>query len=783
MARPSRVPLAVLAGLLLSAAAPDRDPEREVLELSEHGSVLGPMTRAGGEQDEAAALERFVQGLEHMGRGEHRAAADSFDAVHGRTAWPEAAYNAALAWYAAGAFDVALARADLAADALPDDPGVMYLRGVLLQAVGRHQDATEVIEATLLRSRGAGLRHDEAIGLLNLGSSARLLGRPEDALRHFAEARALGEELGIPGIVAGAWMGEAQVRLALGDRSGADQALDAARRLGRRQAFGAAEADADLSLAAVALAEGKEARARQLLGRAVERIAAIDERTVRASMRLTVAALQHELGDRSAAESSLALASQEFGESGVEVGRAHTLQSRGAWALEDGDLETAEQLLLEALEVQRRFQVPLAEADTRRHLAELRGAQGRLAEALELALQAHAAFAAAQTLELERTALVALVGIRSMRGELDEAQAAAERALELAAEVGDRLDQNRLRSELVILHAAQGDLERALEELAGIPRPAFGRLPGRQRARVHLQLAWSLRQAGRLEESTARGRRALDAASAGSHPQEDLAAGAREVIVFTLAESGRQAEAERFVEGLGGGQAELRDWIRQKASIDRYNRGIELLDAGLLAEAVVAFEEVYGDEAVELDRRGTAARTLQGVLLQHGQELLEAGDLERSEAQLERATWIARERQDRLGEATILAVRAEVRERVGDGAGAADLAIEAAALAAAEGDRALAGDCWMIAGQVLFEADPERARAAFTDALAAWGDEGQTLGRRAAVTYNLAALDLKLEDEGEARLRFGEARELARRAGDEGLAVRIDEILTELESE
>ena len=754
-----------------------------MLELSEHGTVLGPMVRTSDAAEETAALERFVEGLEQMGRAEYRAAADSFDSVHRRTAWPEAAYNAALAWYAAGTFDVALARSELARTALPEDLGVLYLQGVLLQAVGRHEDATGVIESTLARSREAGQRHDEAIGLLNLGSSARLLGRPADALTHFAAARALGEDLGVPGVVAGAWMGEAQVHLSLGDRASADQALAAARRLGRRQSFGAAEADADLSLAAVALAEGKEPKARQLLARALGRVDTLDDRTVRASMRLTVAELQRELGDREEGEQTLLRAADEFRESGVEVGRAHTLQSRGAWALEDGDVVIAEGLLLEALEVQRRFQVPLAEADTRRHLAELRAAQGRLDEALELALAAHATFAEAQALELERTALVALTSIRSMRGELDDARSAAARALELAAAVGDRGDQHRLRSELAILHAAQGGVEEALSELAGIPHPAFARLPARQRARVHLQLAWSLRQAGRLEEATGRGRRALEAASSVRHAHDDLASGAREVIVFTLVESGRRQEAERFVQELGGGQEELRDWIRQKASIDRYNEGIELLGAGQLASAIEAFEEVHRGEGVDGDRRKTAGRTLQGVLLQHGQELLQAGDLEAAEAALVRASEIAQEREDELGQATVLAVRAEVRERVGDGASAADLAGRAAALASTAGDRALAGDCWMVAGQALFETDPARARAAFADALAAWGDGPDTLGRRAAVTYNLAVLDLRLEDEGDSRVRFSEARELARRAGDAGLVARIDEILTELESE
>jgi tetratricopeptide (TPR) repeat protein len=775
--------LPLLAAVLLLTGAAEPVDSRETLDLSEHGTVLGPMDRPAGEEEEAESFARFIEGMRFMGAGEYRAAADTFDALWRSTGWPEVAYNAALAWYAEGTFDVALRRAERATEALPDDVGAQYLHGVLLQAVGRHEDASQVLVATLGQARDGGRRYDESIGLLNLGTSARLLGRPDEALEYFAQARAIGEELGLTPVVAAAWMGEGQVHLGLGNRAMADVALGAARRLGRRVRFGAAEADADLSTAAVALAEGSVPRARQLLARALERIEQLDDRSVRGSMLLTAAELQFDLGDRPAAEASLDRAIELFEESGVDVGRAHALQTRGSWALDEGDLGAAERALQEAISIQERFQVPLAEADTRRHLAELRAAQGHLGEAMELVESSVAVFREAKALELERAALLAQASILSMAGQLDRATVAAERALELAAQVDDRSDQHRLRSEIVILTAARGDVDDALGMLREIPTPAFGRLGSRQRARVHLQLAWSLRNAGRHGDAVGRGRKALDAATQGRHPAEDLAEGAREIIVYALVEGGDADGAERFLAGLEGERTALQEYIKTKRAVDTYNDGIALLQEGQTAEAIDKFEQVRVDPETDDERRATAARTLQGALLQHGHELVSSQKLEEAEAALVRAEALADERKDAIGLATILALRADVRERVGDVAGSAELALRAADLAAGAGDVGLAGDCWMVAGQALFEDQPERARAAFTEALASWGDEPRTLGKRAVVTYNLAALDLQLEESGEALHRFREARRLATGAGDAGLVARIDEILVQLESE
>ncbi len=766
----------VLAGLLSGAASTD---DRTVIELSDHGSVLGPMNHDASPEDTEAAIGTFVAGLEHLVEGRYETAADLFDRLAESTGWPEASYNAALCWYGLGRFDVALSRADAAVAAMPDDAGATYLQGVLLQAVGRYEDARAVLERSLAATPEASL--DRALGLLNLATSARLVGRPDEALERFREARALAEELGLEGLVASAWMGEGLVFLSTGDRAAADAALAAARRLGQRRGFGAAEADAELSMAAVALAAGQEPRARRLLDGAALKVTELPEPSVRASMLLTVAELQRELGEREAASVTLEESTRLFRSAGLDVGVAHALQYRGAWALQDGDFAEAEDLLQQALAIQDRFQVPLARADTARHLADLRASQGRLDEALELATAAVDVFARARAVELERAALVVLAGVQSQRGDLVAARASAARAVELAGLVGDRHESHRLTTELAILDAANGDVDAALASLRGIPPHLFEGLPPRQRARVHLQLSWSLREAGRSEEAVERGRLAHAAARQASSAEEQLRRGAREAVVFALLDAGRIEDAEAFLAEEGQDASDdLRAMVSSRRTVDTYNEGAELLQAGRLEQAAERFERIVSDDDADPDRREVARKTLAGVLRQHGQQLFEAGQHEAADAALERAAALASESADDEGEGRALVLRAQVRDAAGDHAGAAELATRAAGLVA-DAEPELAGDCWMIAGQALFEEAPEDSREAFRRALQAWGDGPATLGKRASVTYNLAALDLQLGAPGEARVRLREARVLADQAGNTALVQSIDGILEQLE--
>ena len=88
----------------------------------------------------------------------------------------------------------------------------------------------------------------------------------------------------------------------------------------------------------------------------------------------------------------------------------------------------------------------------------------------------------------------------------------------------------------------------------------------------------------------------------------------------------------------------------------------------------------------------------------------------------------------------------------------------------------------MLAGDFQFESDPAAARRSYEAALAAWGGDEGEVGRRANVTFNLAAL---LAGDGEvnaAKARFIEARALAARAGLPDLVERVDALLPQLES-
>ena len=795
----------VVAALLLVAADAVEEP-RDVVGFSEHGSVLGPMERHKEPDDPEAALGTFLAGLEAMGEARYEDAAKLFDRLAESTGWPEAAYNAALAWYAHGAYDVALQRADRVAEVLPDDVGAMYLRGVLLQAIGRHEDAVAVIEQSLARSRELGRRVDEAVGLLNLGASSRLLGRPDDALRHYRAARDLGGELGLTTIVAASWMGEGNVHLATGDRAAADAALASARRLGKTKGFGAAAADADLSLAAVALAEGKPDRARRLLEGAAKEISELPVDSMRASMLLTVAQLQRELGEREAAQVSLDESMRLFDRAGIEVGRAHALQYQGAWAMADGELDRADRLLESARAIQESFQVPLALAETWKHLADLRLRQGRLDEALAFAEQAVGTLAGAGAVEAERGALVVLASIRAARDELGAAREAAERAVELAERVGDVHEAHLVRSELAIIEAAAGNLDAARAHVAAVPKAAWAALPARQRARVALQLAWSLHRAGDLAGAEAEGRRALGiatgdeaAAPAGAEARggggadggapdgspgsvsssglADLAASAREVVVFALLDAGRSEDADAFLaeQSIAGG--ELSDAVGRRRRVDAFNAGVDAYEAGDLPGAIAHFESVWADPDAAEDHRASAGKALAGALRGHGHALRDGGDLPGAAAAFERSASVAAELGDVAAEARARVHQASVHAAAGDPARAGALASDAAALATGAGDRALAGECWTIAGQSLFEVDAAASRTAFLRALEAWGTTPESLGSRASVTYNLAVLEFNGGSGADAKVRLEEAKVLAGQAGDGALVQQIDDLL------
>lgn len=90
------------------------------------------------------------------------------------------------------------------------------------------------------------------------------------------------------------------------------------------------------------------------------------------------------------------------------------------------------------------------------------------------------------------------------------------------------------------------------------------------------------------------------------------------------------------------------------------------------------------------------------------------------------------------------------------------------------------GTLWAMAGDLMFDKDPSRARVDLQKALGAWGTDDTTLGKRASVTYNLALLSYQLDDAGEAAVRVQEARILAGRAGRDDLVKMADELAAAL---
>jgi len=751
-------------------------------ESGERGVVLGPFqslpAERGADKDQLAA---FARGLGTLSAGEDGIAAEAFERLYDSCGWPEVAYNAGLSWYRAGRYDRSLRLAQVAGEALRDDLRVGYLEGVLLQTVGRYRDAKALMIRSLARAEEFDAPFHVAVAQLNLGASSRLLGLPEEALDSFAHAQALGEQRGMPGVAAAALMGRGRVLLSLGDRSGAEAAFAKARKLGRRSGSEAAEADSVLSQAALVLAKGQSEKAARLIETGLRSARAIADRSVRASMLLTAAGLRRKQGLAEDARSLLEEAEKLFGASGVEVGVAHAAQLRGAWARQDGRLEVAEREINRSLQIQARFQVPLAEADGRRYLGLLRADQGRFAEGEELLRSAVAVFSLARAVDEERAAQIALADVLWRAGKLGSAVAATVRALALAELSGDLQALDSIRAELAVLYAAAGDPVAAEEVFGQLSQAAQSKLSAERLGRYRVQLAESLRLAGHLEEALSSARLGLERAHETEDPE--ILAQAHQVLALALVELGRSEEAVTFLEREGVAEGALFQRIHTRRAIESYNEGVRALQAGDYPRAVERFDALAHDARVDAARRQTALKSLQSALGLAAQSQAGSGQSEAAQALYERAGSVAQERKDNEGRANIHLQLSVLRSGADDLAGAIAHAAKAAALADEAGDAGLAGQSWTMLGDLRFDSDVPGAQQAYRKALAAWGDDESVLGRRANVAYNLAALEAHAGDPAAAVSQFTEARKLALRAGDEGLAARIDQILLQLESE
>jgi len=263
----------------------------------------------------------------------------------------------------------------------------------------------------------------------------------------------------------------------------------------------------------------------------------------------------------------------------------------------------------------------------------------------------------------------------------------------------------------------------------------------------------------------------------------ELLKNAQQSLAMCLTDLGRTEEALAFLEERGFPEGELLETVHGRRTIALYNEGVKALQANDYQTARERFEMLTRDPRVESERKKAAAKSLQSVFGLHAQAEVASGRLEAGQELYQRALSVASSRNDEAGQANIHLRLAVLRSGVGDPAGASVHAEKGAKLAEKVKDPKLAGEAWMVLGDLRFDSDVILAREAYAKALASWGNDLALLARRANVTYNLAALEAHEGEIAAAQERFSVARDLALRAGDAGLVARVDEILLRLESE
>ncbi len=777
--------LPILAPLLLLAAGAKSSDDGGVYEASRHGVVSGPLGAPTEPHTGAVARlqEEFGLARKDLDEGRLQEAARRFDGIFEEAGWAEAAYNASLAYYGLGRYDAALERSGRVIARLPDDLAGLHLRGVLLRLHGRHGDAEEVSERALSLARTAGDRYAEAMGLLNLATSRRSLGRPDAAGESVGAARALGEALDRSEIVAASWLVTGYLARDRGDRTAAEKAFAASRRSGLGRSEEGAELDVKLAGVEDALAVGETRKAARLASALLPAVRAEEGRQMRAVHLLRLAEIEQELG-RETAEELLAEAEDLFVQGGVEVGRADVLAARARWRFNAGDLAAAEALLVPCIAIRVGVQVPLALAGSRLMLAQVRLEQGRLDEALSLSTEAAKVLGGAGQAREHRAALLVQSDVLLQADRLAEALETARRVGEAAEALGEREDQLAAAVQETLVLARSGDPDAGVRRWSTATGPGNRPTP-RQRVRVELALARALETAGRPVEALRRAQSALAAIEAA--PESDpvrapaLVDAAMEAIVGSMMSSGDTAGAAAFLERSGRGGGDLADVVRARADGERHNAAVALYERGDLAAARDAFRALVDDPTVSDDLRGSAARNLGASLEGLARADLTRGALADAERGYLDLLALAQATEDRRVEARAGFRLAEIRDRVEDPEGAADYAEAAATAAKAAEDTDLEASLWAMAGDLMFERDPPRARADLRNALGAWGTDEATLGKRASVTYNLALLSYQLDDTGEAAVRVKEARVLAGRAGREDLVKMADELAAALE--
>lgn len=782
--RPHRPFLPYLVPLLVLSLGSKAANEGRVYEASRHGVVSGPLGAPSEPRTGLVARlqDEFAKARLDLDDGRLVEAARSFDGVFEEAGWAEAAYNASLAYYGLGEYDKALTRSGRIVELLPDDLAGLHLHGVLLRLHGRYADAESVSGRALGLARSSGDRYAEAMGLLNLATSRRFLGRPAEAAEAVENAREIGESLGRKEIVAASWLVTGYLARARGDSAAAEAAFASSKKSGLEDGDAGTELDVALAAAEDALGAGDRGKARRLANRLLVDVRVEKGRQARAVHLLRLAELERDLGS-DAGEGLLGEAEELFVLGGVDVGQADVLAARARWRLNDGDLAGAEALIVPCIAIREALQVPVALAGSRLVLAQVRLAQDALEEALQLGTQAAEVLGAGGQAREHRAALLVLSDVHLRRGDLEAALASAREVGQSAAAAGAAKHVLASQIQETLALARAGDLDGSLAAWTTATGPRSTVTP-RQRIRGELALARAFEVAQRPAEALGHARRALEAiTTAPVGALDDTSAlenAAIEAVVASMLSLGDTASAKALLTKHGRAEGVLADYVRSREDSDLHNAAVGLYETGDLARARDAFRVLLADQRIGEGLRNSATRNLGAALEGLAREHLTRGGLADAERGYLELLELAKTSQDARVAARAGFRLAEIRSRVEDPEGGAAYA-EAAASAAREASEAdMEGTLWAMAGDLMFDKDPSRARVDLQKALGAWGTDDTTLGKRASVTYNLALLSYQLDDAGEAAVRVQEARILAGRAGRDDLVKMADELAAAL---
>ena len=781
-------PLPTLLLVLLAATpayaqeATPAAPEIELLETTVWGSLAAPPKPIQDGTDAATldAVSRFQEAGVLLHEGRPVEAARIYEDLAQHPGWPEARYGAALSRLAAGHVGAAREHAALAAQGRPEDPVFLYLAAVLQHATGRHEDAATTMAGAVERARAQGSRSLLALGQLNLGNSLRMLGRPDEARTRYREARLTAEAIGDKELQAEAWMGEGFAASWVGDWKAANAAWNQATVLAGPQPKKASYAESTAARARRALDEGNRDEAGRRVDQATVELNRIVSPVERAEILLTIADLEAGLG-RASAPAHLEESRLAFQQAGLQLQQARVLRTRAGWALDRGDATAAANDAEGAVGIEEGLQAPVALAQSRLLLAQIRGAQGRAKDALPLAQKALDTFSRTRSLVGEVHALRILSDLSEKADDAPQAKTWAKKARDRAKAGGDTLLWVEASTELAELLATQGDPDGAGKELAALPAAELQKGPIRIRFRPQYERVRALVGAKRGADALPIARSLWDSVKALPDAEKEWKELARGALVECLLATGKEDEATRFIAEQGGDER-LRNAVSDARSNADHNAAIDAYNRNDWEGAAKRWETMGAQSDLSTERKQAASVGLLGTVLQLGQQHEDAGRLAEAQARYGQARDLGRTLREVASEVRALLGLARVRGTLEDAREAQAYAAQAATLAQGQPDQGLLAEAWNTLGEQLGEGDAAAAVDAFDRALLAWGVGPQALDGKASATYNAAVLELRLGRKDAARARASSARDLATRAGRKDVANAAAKLLLELGS-